>query len=269
MKQQTPHLEKNGSSNESFTLEDQKQCRRNQTSCSTEIFFDRVTFPGSSQSCKPTSQDMKNKSISLGNTRQVNSSGKIVKCQRCNETGHATQSCSIDKIRCTALKPKGNRNMVNKPNRWKGIIEASISKGRIQNRSDQTERSSLSSASLKRTLPVKDIMLDSSHSRNLTHLEGTSSVQESFGKSTSNVNLIADQNEDKLKSVQPMDVASSPRRNSINSSDLMTKEVLTKEASINISTSTILAVPKKQWIWQYDIFIFLICNSRLLCIFFF
>lgn len=261
MKQQTSYSEKNGSSNEPSTLEDQKQCRRSQSSCSTDKISDRVFFPGSSQSCKPTSHDMKNKSISLGNTRPTISTGKIVKCQRCNETGHATQSCSIDKIRCTALKPTGNRNTVNKPNRWKDIIEASISKCRIQNRSDQTERSSLPSANSKKTLPVKDTMLDSSHSRNLSNLVGTS-VQESFGKSTSYVNPITNQNEIKFKSVQPMNVASSPRSNSIISSNLSKSEplveVLTKEASLDICTSEILAVPKKQWIWQYD-FSILIC----------
>ncbi|CAA7403831.1 unnamed protein product [Spirodela intermedia] len=75
-------------------------------------------------------------SSTFGSSRPLAPSSKrILRCQRCNEAGHSTQFCSIDKIRVSALKPsaeRSSREAVTKGNKWKDAVDIAISKGRGQ-----------------------------------------------------------------------------------------------------------------------------------------
>lgn len=54
-----------------------------------------------------------------------------LRCQRCNETGHVTQHCSVDKLRKSTnkLAAEGNSSeVVKKPNKWREIVNAAISR---------------------------------------------------------------------------------------------------------------------------------------------
>ncbi|XP_078442882.1 uncharacterized protein LOC144712461 isoform X2 [Wolffia australiana] len=60
---------------------------------------------------------------------------RVIRCQKCNETGHSTQFCSIDKIRVSALKPTGERNSKEvsvKVNKWRDAVDVAFSKDRAQ-----------------------------------------------------------------------------------------------------------------------------------------
>ncbi|KAF0887960.1 hypothetical protein E2562_006885 [Oryza meyeriana var. granulata] len=41
----------------------------------------------------------------------ASSSNRMMRCQRCNEAGHSTQFCSVDKLSLSAVKPVSERNM--------------------------------------------------------------------------------------------------------------------------------------------------------------
>lgn len=77
----------------------------------------------------------KNRDTFSSSRPAVPSSIRVLRCQKCNETGHSTQFCSIDKLRFSALKPSAERNskdMPNKSNKWKDAVEAAYSKKWIQ-----------------------------------------------------------------------------------------------------------------------------------------
>jgi hypothetical protein len=43
--------------------------------------------------------------------RQGASNNRTLHCQRCNEAGHSTQFCAVDKLRLSAIKPLSERNL--------------------------------------------------------------------------------------------------------------------------------------------------------------
>lgn len=81
-------------------------------------------------------EDKSKDSNLFSSTRQVGpSGGRVLRCQKCNETGHATQLCSIDKLRVSALKPSAERNLKEatvKSDRWKDAVEALFPKSKMQ-----------------------------------------------------------------------------------------------------------------------------------------
>ena len=68
---------------------------------------------------------------------------RIVRCQKCNETGHSTQFCSIDRIRFSALKPSTEKlsreSVTTKSSKWKDAVDFAISKGRAKTLPDRPE----------------------------------------------------------------------------------------------------------------------------------
>lgn len=66
----------------------------------------------------------------------VSGANRVVRCQRCNETGHATRFCPIDRLSAVALKPSTERVFkegIKKSNKWKAAVEATNLKTRLQN----------------------------------------------------------------------------------------------------------------------------------------
>lgn len=260
IKQQTFRTEKSILPNIVLTSDDQNQCRRDPSASTIDKLCDTVPHSGLSQSLQQANRDLKKKSISLGNSRQI-TSGKILKCQKCNETGHATQSCSIDKIRLTALKPSGERNMGNKTNKWKDAVEAALTKARIHNRLPDQSLPLASNANLRMKISDKDKLDVSSHFWKPAFVEDTSDKHETFGRFTNNVKKIAVQNEDEQKVVIPMDSTSaSGNGHMIIHSDALKPntpmQMLTKASSMNLSLSKVPAIPKIPHIWKYGLSIY-------------
>lgn len=48
-------------------------------------------------------------------------SNRASRCQKCNEAGHTTQFCAVDKLRMSALKPLADRTLSLKERSGKGI----------------------------------------------------------------------------------------------------------------------------------------------------
>ncbi|KAK3139732.1 hypothetical protein QOZ80_5AG0389010 [Eleusine coracana subsp. coracana] len=46
------------------------------------------------------------------------SNNRTIRCQRCNELGHSTQFCAIDKFSLSAIKPLSDRNLKEASNKW-------------------------------------------------------------------------------------------------------------------------------------------------------
>ncbi|XP_004956435.1 uncharacterized protein LOC101759939 isoform X2 [Setaria italica] len=62
------------------------------------------------QNSDPSHRDAKIKD-STGLRQGASSSNRTIRCQRCNEAGHSTQFCAVDKLRVSAVKPLSERNM--------------------------------------------------------------------------------------------------------------------------------------------------------------
>jgi hypothetical protein len=62
------------------------------------------------QNSDPSHRDTKVKD-STGFRQGASSSNRTIRCQRCNEAGHSTQFCAVDKLRVSAVKPSSERNM--------------------------------------------------------------------------------------------------------------------------------------------------------------
>lgn len=53
------------------------------------------------------------------------SNNRSIRCQRCNEVGHLTQFCAVDKFRLSAIKPLNERNSKEGSNKWNTTSETS------------------------------------------------------------------------------------------------------------------------------------------------
>lgn len=62
------------------------------------------------QNLDPLNWDAKIKD-STGFRQGACSSNRTIHCQRCNEAGHSTQFCAVDKLRLSAIKPLSERNL--------------------------------------------------------------------------------------------------------------------------------------------------------------
>ncbi|XP_019705590.2 protein PARALOG OF AIPP2 isoform X2 [Elaeis guineensis] len=122
-------------------------------------------------------EDKSRDSTHSSSSRQAASSGsRVFRCHKCNETGHATQFCPINKLRISALKPAADRSLrvsINKSNKWKDAIEAA--KTKTQNRNKLSDQSECSTPSTEVSCEAasKDLQSNSSGLKALP-LEGTS-----------------------------------------------------------------------------------------------
>ncbi|CAL5090719.1 unnamed protein product [Urochloa decumbens] len=62
------------------------------------------------QSSDPSHWDTKIKDPA-GFRQGASSGNRTIRCQRCNEAGHLTQFCAVDKLRVSAVKPLSDRNL--------------------------------------------------------------------------------------------------------------------------------------------------------------
>uniref|UniRef100_A0A1D1YD19 Bromodomain adjacent to zinc finger domain protein 1A n=1 Tax=Anthurium amnicola TaxID=1678845 RepID=A0A1D1YD19_9ARAE len=212
----------------------------------------------SAHSCS-RDEKFKDSSASGSSRPVVSPSKRILRCQRCNETGHSTQFCSIDKLRVSALKPSAercSREAVNKGNKWKDAVDAAISKLRMQkNFPDQSEE--ISSTDISSEIVSQNHSSSSSSCvKDLPSLVGTADKQSSLRSSTVDISKAV--NDIKQNAPQLMETVCTSRDGESNAFSSHREELKVKPStqtlpehhSVLFDPSKVSALPDHEYIWQ-------------------
>lgn len=245
-------------------------------------------YRGILQTIESTHRDDKSKdSCIVSSSRQAVSSGKrIICCQRCNETGHGTQFCSVEKLRSSALKSSADKSPKDgdkKNSKRKDAVETTISNSELQKnnrRSDPLEECTVSVADPNHEVALEVILSSSSkHPRNITPLVETPDGQATSISSGVDAKEIAHAAHMRLQSgpqaeasctsrdAQTIEASCTPEASDLDanadvSDELNTKYLLSPDqASVLASPYRTLAIPELEFIWQYDIFYFKVSSS--------
>ncbi|CAL9084118.1 unnamed protein product [Musa textilis] len=121
----------------------------------------------------------------LSNIRQAASvDNRLARCQRCNESGHSTQFCAVDKLHMSAMKPSSERkskDVDNRSSKWKDAVEVfTFESGtkRTARSPDQSMEVSMSSADVHSEATSKDFPSSLISSRNLSFMEHAADAQD-------------------------------------------------------------------------------------------
>ncbi|KAK1273948.1 hypothetical protein QJS04_geneDACA012121 [Acorus gramineus] len=159
------------------------------------------------------------------------------RCSRCNETGHTTQFCPIDKFRDSALKVFAERNLKEVPqksNKWKGSVETAISrpKKRPYNKLvEQSDDISLSNTDLSNEVVSEDqFSHPSSCKRSVPSLEGTSDVLDTLKGSTADSTKTSSDIDIKQEIIPPMENVCGRRTRKLKFTPSISDEVITKNS---------------------------------------
>ncbi|KAJ6851488.1 uncharacterized protein M6B38_259265 [Iris pallida] len=251
----------NRSGGESFSVEhsaEDKRARQHskEGACGSSSAIDKlynntdaVPKRGILQSVESSHRDDKTKDHNTSNSpRKVLSNGNwVLRCLRCNETSHATQFCSRNKIKLSALRPSAEQNSRaanKKGNRWKDAVEAAITKSRIQKSSrqlDEPEGFPVSSA---------DMSFDVVTSR-----------QEILRSSEPDPSKRTDAADLGQQAMQPIKVSSTPPLGDLSANVPVTDElnvnrvmhILPDEASLFSKPFRTSAIPELNFIWHGSI----------------
>nr|XP_029123417.1 uncharacterized protein LOC105055018 [Elaeis guineensis]XP_029123418.1 uncharacterized protein LOC105055018 [Elaeis guineensis]XP_029123419.1 uncharacterized protein LOC105055018 [Elaeis guineensis]XP_029123420.1 uncharacterized protein LOC105055018 [Elaeis guineensis] len=205
----------------------------------------------------------KDRTFSSSSRQAASESSRILRCQRCNETGHTTQLCAVDKLRMSAVRPSAERNLregSNKNNKWKDTVEAISSKTRPlkKNKSpDQYEEISTSSADHNSEVTSKDLQSGSlSCARNLPSMEETADGQEILRRSADFSKAAVFHVKQKISYQE--ETVCDPKDGNINtipniSDELNLKpqmQILPAQASVLAPPLRASTIPKLEFIWQ-------------------
>ncbi|KAJ6801121.1 uncharacterized protein M6B38_199820 [Iris pallida] len=189
----------------------------------------------------------------IGKKEASRGSRSLLHCKKCNEVGHTTERCSIDKLHVFALKPSADRNLKevhNKSSKWKDAVDASLSKFTIGENitlPNHSEKSSMNNAELHCGQPSKGFRFDSS------------SCQDTIRTSVSDPSKPAPASDVNLQAVQQVEASCSPRENDSNptviASDSQMKvktpsRLLSSEPSVLPDISPASVIPELEFIWQ-------------------
>ncbi|CAL9160574.1 ASI1-immunoprecipitated protein 2 [Musa acuminata AAA Group] len=154
----------------------------------------------------------------LSNIRQAASvDNRLARCQRCNESGHSTQFCAVDKLHMSAMKPSLKRNSKDvdyRSSKWKDAVDVfTLESGtkRTARSPDQSMEVSMSSADVHSEATSKDFPSSLISSRNLAFMEHASVAQDF--SNTANAIHVKQKVEDRKKytflprKVTPLDFA--------------------------------------------------------------
>ncbi|KAG1359386.1 hypothetical protein COCNU_08G008320 [Cocos nucifera] len=232
-------------------------------SCCDPDSIQRSSTPLAAES---THQDdkMKDHTFSSSSRQVASGSSRILHRQRCNETGHTAQFCTVDKLCMSAVKPSADRNLregSNKNSEWNDVVEVTNSKPRpLKNiRSPhQSEEISTSSADQNSEVTSKDFLSGSlSCPSNLPSMEGTADGREilrssaDFGKAAVAINV-------KQKTSYQEETVCVSKGGNLNtvlntSVKLNVKphmQILPGQASILAHPLKASIIPKLEFIWQ-------------------
>ncbi|ONK56038.1 uncharacterized protein A4U43_C10F3500 [Asparagus officinalis] len=226
---------------------------------------------------EPTHQDDKTKESVLSNSRQSVSAGnQILRCQRCNEVGHTTQFCSINKLRSSAVKPSTDKNSKdgNGEDNNRKETETDIPKSKLQKNNIQIAQSkelAILDANHSCEEASKDFVSSSTaHPRDITFEPGTSNEQDISRRSEADCVKTAHASDVMLqpcplfeascdsRAALIIETSCSPKDCDLNASDAISVElntrhllhVLPDQASLLAALSRTPTIPELEFIWQ-------------------
>ncbi|CAL9129226.1 unnamed protein product, partial [Musa textilis] len=237
----------------SSSLSQTSVCTSSIRSCKNE---DQKPFQLVPKAAELTHRDDKTKDHTFSsNSRQAASaSNRLPRCHRCNETGHSTQFCAVDKLRISAMKPSSERSLRDMDNRnvklkdGAEVLGWKLGTKRTSRSPDKSEEVSLCSADANSELTAKDFPSSSLKFRNLPSLEGTSDVQ-NLSKATNAIHA----HEKVENHKKAMLIAGEGTALDIGD-DLNLKkpiiQTLPNEASIPMHPLRASVIPELDYIWQ-------------------
>uniref|UniRef100_A0A0D9XYX9 PHD-type domain-containing protein n=1 Tax=Leersia perrieri TaxID=77586 RepID=A0A0D9XYX9_9ORYZ len=181
----------------------------------------------------------------------VFSSNRTLRCQRCNEAGHSTQFCSVDKLSLSAVKPISERTMKessakrNKTSEVTNMIAADTAASRPANQSEHIVKCG---PYRNPTYRPKDLLSTSfGHVKKPSQLYGQTNEQDM--RNTSNSRASTDCSNLKPKECQTMpDMAG----RFIDDSSTMPDALMDKSNKVLLPGHgpTVATVPELNFIWQ-------------------
>jgi len=187
----------------------------------------------------------------------------LLRCRKCNETGHPTQFCPIYKLPVTVLKHSADHNARdrhNTSNKTKDAASAPILKSAIQKDirpPNHSEEVSIPSANSSDEVPSKDLLSGSFSSvRKWGHLERTTYIQDTV-RSVDDPSKRAASIDLNLQ-VLPVETSSVPRESNLNPivsvSDQFNARSLhqasSNTASVPADVPRSSVIPELEFIWQ-------------------
>lgn len=210
----------------------------------------------------PREDKSKDSTHSSGSKQAASSGSRVSRCHKCNETGHATQFCPIDKLRMSALKPAADRSLresSNKNNKWKDAIEAT--KTRTQNRNKLSDQSECSTPSTEVSCEVafKDLQSNSRDLKSLP-LEGTSdgkavlrNFDADFGRREPVIDMQQVKHPVEVSCFLKASDSNAILTNSDSSNAKPSTQILLDQSSLLANPFRASVIPEQEYIWQYDI----------------
>ncbi|XP_038974985.1 uncharacterized protein LOC103711790 isoform X3 [Phoenix dactylifera] len=211
------------------------------------------------QESSPQEDQIKDSTHSSSSRQAASSDSRVLRCHKCNETGHATQFCPIDKLRISALKPSADRSLresSHKSNKWKDAIEAA--KTRTQKRNKLSDQSVCSTPSTEVSCEVasKDIQSNSSGLKSLP-LEGTSDGQADLRSFDADFG-IREPVIDMQQAKHPVEASCLPKAsdsnailtNSDGSNANPSTRILLDQSSLLANPFRASGIPEHEYIWQ-------------------
>lgn len=173
------------------------------------------------------------KESSITRPRQsITPGGRSVPSEKCKETDHTSQFCTVDSLRSVSLDAKSSREAMNKGNKLKAAIEAAMLKKPgiyRKNRVPPDQSDELPVPSIKSEVPSQDHQLSSIYMRNLISAddvnEGQAINADSCKQTTSN-------NDKQLKPSMM---------------DLLSHASAAMSVLLKMS-----AIPEHEYVWQYE-----------------
>ncbi|XP_075647763.1 protein PARALOG OF AIPP2 isoform X4 [Castanea sativa] len=188
------------------------------------------------------------------------SASKSVFCQKCKDSGHATEFCTIGTPQASGIDAsavRSSREESHEGNKLKAAIHAALLRRPEINRKkkvfDQPDELSTSSTEMNYELASQDQVLVSNKPKNIISTEGSHERQAVLGSSTSDSCKHAVVNNSKQFTLPPTDVFSSKVGDSDSAIISIGKHARELPSHTSTAMSSLLktsAIPEYEYIWQ-------------------
>ncbi|KAG1362053.1 hypothetical protein COCNU_10G002720 [Cocos nucifera] len=193
-------------------------------------------------------------------SRQASSSGsRVLHCYKCNETGHTTQFCPVDKLSSSALKLSADQNLregSNNSNKCRDAIEAAKMRTKKSNKLPDQSACSMPSTEVSCEVASKDFQSNSSGLKSLPQ-EGTSDGQVILRCSDADLGR-RETAIDAQQAKHPVEASFLPKEcdsnailtNSDSSNVNSSTQILPDRSSLLANPFRLSIIPEIEYIWQ-------------------